>query len=375
MVFAKERIEIVTTMVDNVSKASKTINKSIRELGHGVYQTTEQVRGFNAKGKELNTTTKTMAVGQHRFKMELLGTMFAGMALYRVMSGLLRPAAEAYGIFEMFGAMLTVLFLPVMDILAPILMTFMDFFMNLPEGVQLAIGAIVLFAALLGAFLLVFGQIGLAWTSIIKAFPLVLPALKTIGVAVKALWATFGTLIIWIAGVALIVAGVYMVVKGKLEGIGLIIMGIGVILLLFIGWWALIPIAVGAAVYLIIKHWDKVKGWFVSFWNWLKDAAKKAWEFVGDIFKKTPLGLVLGLGTKILGAFHTGGVVPQSGAYMLQRGETVVPAGGGGATTSIAPNITINASISSDYDVRRLADELKRYWVTDFERVSQGRSI
>jgi len=35
----------------------------------------------------------------------------------------------------------------------------------------------------------------------------------------------------------------------------------------------------------------------------------------------------------------------------------------------------VNAVVNSDYDVRRLAEELKRYWVSDFERVSQGRTL
>ena len=374
MVFAKERIEIETVIVDNVTGAARRINKSIQEIGHGVTKTREEVEGWNSAGKSVSKTTDTMTRGQHRFKMELLGVMFAGMALSRVMTGLLRPAAEAFGIFELWGAMLTVVFLPIMSAITPILMVFLDFFMNLPEGVQLAIGAVVLFLAALGAFLFIFGQIGLAWTSIVTAFPMLLPILAKIGIAVKALWATFGTLIVWIGGVALIVVGVYQIVKGKLEGIGTIIMGIGIILLLFIGWWALIPIAVGAAVYFIIKHWETVKQWFVSFWNWLKNAAKVAWDFIKKMFEFTPLGIIMGMGSKVLGAFHSGGVVPQSGAYLLQRGETVTPAGAG-INTSIAPSITVNANVSSDYDVRRLAEELKRYWVTDFERISQGRSI
>ena len=46
---------------------------------------------------------------------------------------------------------------------------------------------------------------------------------------------------------------------------------------------------------------------------------------------------------------------------MLHKGETVVPTTQGGG---FSPTVNINANIASDYDVRRLAEELKRYWVT-----------
>ena len=95
---------------------------------------------------------------------------------------------------------------------------------------------------------------------------------------------------------------------------------------------------------------------------------------------------VTGIQTRIKGDYTTGntgnlwegkfgGVVPgplgKPTLAMVHGGETVTPPG----ETGFAPSITINATVSSDYDVRRLAEELKRYWVQDFERVSQGRGI
>ena len=74
--------------------------------------------------------------------------------------------------------------------------------------------------------------------------------------------------------------------------------------------------------------------------------------------------------------FADGGVVPgpkgKPTIAMVHGGETITPPGRGMVSS---PNITINANISSDYDVRRLADELKRYWTEDFERVSMSRGI
>ena len=87
-----------------------------------------------------------------------------------------------------------------------------------------------------------------------------------------------GAFIAVIAGIIAIVVGVYDIFKGKFEGIGLVMAGVGAILLLFIGWWALIPIAVGLAVYWVIKHWETVKEWFTKFATWLGSLFKGIWE-------------------------------------------------------------------------------------------------
>jgi hypothetical protein len=63
--------------------------------------------------------------------------------------------------------------------------------------------------------------------------------------------------------------------------------------------------------------------------------------------------------------------MPYTGLAMLHKGETITPAG---QTINNSP-ITINATVSSDYDVRRLADQLSKYWTNDMERQSKGRGI
>jgi len=195
--------------------------------------------------------------------------------------------------FEWF--MWSVVMAPIMSLLTPILWKLIDAFMALPSGVQLVIGAFILFGAALGKVLSVGGQIilfyyalkglgisiGLVFIKLGGVFKVLFTGILT---GIKFVIANFLPIIAIIAGLALIVTGFYMVFKKKFEGIGLIIMGIGAILLLFIGWWALIPIAVGAAVFLIIKYWDNIKSFFSKLWGWIKDIFEKGWEWIKWIF-------------------------------------------------------------------------------------------
>lgn len=110
-----------------------------------------------------------------------------------------------------------------------------------------------------------------------------------------------------------------------------------------------------------------VKGLAKALPGLVKSALGALWDLAKGAFKFGEK-----IGGYIMGSRQYGGYIPKTGPYLLHKGETVVPAE---TTNTFSPNITINATISSDYDVRRLAEELKRYWVSDFERVSKGRGI
>ena len=316
---------------------------------------------MKSAGGKLGVSFRNLVHGMKGFRMEMLGIMFFGMALTRIFTSLTRTSLEWMGTVEIMSSALGILFLPVAEKLTNWALIFLDWVGRLTEKQKKWIGNIVLVVGALGFILGVLGALALGIGSVILVF-------GGFGVFIGLM----GVLGIAIAGIGLIVSGIVKIITGKLEGIGLVIMGIGVILLLFIGWWALIPIAVGVAVFLIIKHWSKVKTWFSNFWGWLKGIFKKIGELGKKAFSITPLGLITKFGGKVLGSFQTGGIVPRTGPYLLHQGETVVPTGQ--TNNNISPNITINANISSDYDVRRLAEELKRYWVSDFDRVSQGRT-
>jgi hypothetical protein len=132
--------------------------------------------------------------------------------------------------------------------------------------------------------------------------------------------------------------------------------------------------------------WDKPKEWIDNLKNWINSISLPSWmqsiiskgsEIIGnttDDSEPNHTGIkafVQVLSNWLLGSRQYGGYIPQTGPYMLHQGETVVPAGG----DTFASNITINANISSDMDIKSLASKLSIYWQEDLARRTQRRGI
>jgi len=397
---------------------TKLAEKNFLEVSKGG----ELIDKLTGKTVKYGVAVKQAAFENRKFKFQWLTVMFAGMALSRVFEGMVHSMFQLTGVSDMWAATIQTTLLPTFLPLSDILFKLMNFIMNLPEPIQEMIGAFVLvgFAA---------GKVATAIGAIMLPISMLMGAGIGLGTIILGVISIF-------AGLALIVKGVIDIMKGKFEGVGLVIMGVGSILLLFIGWWALIPIAVGAAVYFIIRYWDKFKGFFVNLWNKLKnlfitvwrdissffirvwDKIKStfvgAWNFIKSVAKSTAdflislpkkiLNAFMGLGRKIarqiedllpswivklfkgglslarktkkllLGSFQTGGIVPVTGPYLLHAGEIVIPRERASAI-NFSPSITINATISSDMDVRRIAEELNRRFASDFQRIVNKRGI
>lgn len=101
--------------------------------------------------------------------------------------------------------------------------------------------------------------------------------------------------------VILIIAAVVAVLGPLLMILGQVAMGIRAIAMAF-SFLAANPVVlvvigiillIAALAFLIIKNWDTLKGWFLSFWNWLKSAAQAVWDaIVGAV--KWLVDLVIG---------------------------------------------------------------------------------
>jgi len=124
----------------------------------------------NIKGSgKLAWNIRKLTHGMRGFRMEMLGVMFFGMMLQQTFLGLLRPVMEVFGVFDLFRVMLIVLFLPVMQLLFPVLLDIMTWFMDLPEGVKMAIGILLLIGIVIGTLLFLLGSFALGIGSVILA--------------------------------------------------------------------------------------------------------------------------------------------------------------------------------------------------------------
>ena len=254
-------------LVDNATDIN-ALGDQYDSLGGSLKMTFPEFQKFEKGGGQMNSSMGRLGMGMRMathgmkgFKMELLSVMFFGQMMSQTMKNLLRPAMETAGVFELLRITLLVLFIPIILLLLPLFLKISAWFMSLPIEIKI----------MLGVFVILFGIIfaGMALWATVSLF--------AGGAFVAMIASILVTAFVLAAGISIIFGGIYLIVKGKLEGIGLVIMGIGVILLLFIGWWALIPIAIGLVVYLIIKHWDKFSDFWVNLWNTISYWFEKAW--------------------------------------------------------------------------------------------------
>lgn len=353
MAFIRE--DIVINFITNVKAFSNVMSQSLNSFRKNIVATQQMTN----KGALLASRIRDLTHGMKGFRMEMLGVMFFGMMLQRTLVGLLRPALEVFGVFDLWRIMLQTLFLPIVSALFPMFLNLLDIFMNLSPSVKMVLGLFVLLGIIFSSILMVVGQ-----------FTLGLGALIVAGGAIVPIITLIGSVLVILLGVMTVIVGIIDIVKGKWEGLGLVIMGIGIILSLFIGWWALIPIAVGAAVFLIIKHWDKVskfievslekiKSVMNAFWNWFKDTAIGKWLIKAFDFGKNLISKIIdgikSMASKFIDAFS--GLVSKSTGFVggaVGRVKGFFGGGGGGtgvkqdflmrpgqAPVSFSPNDTI----------------------------------
>ena len=158
-----EKIQVILQSVTSgfakgLSRAQaqlKMVGKNMDDFGKVMAAPMERFKKLNGHFKEMRSvggrsakTFRTLTHGMRGFRMEALGVMFFGMMMQRMFMGLLQPVMEAFGVFDLFRIMLLTLFLPVMEMIFPFLLTMMEWFMNLPEPVKKMIGIFVVLGAI-----------------------------------------------------------------------------------------------------------------------------------------------------------------------------------------------------------------------------------
>ena len=146
-------------------------------------------------GAKAANSLRMFTHGLRGFRMEALGVMFFGMMLANTFKSLLNPALEAYGVMELWKTMMLVVFIPIVDAIFPILLAFMEYFMNLPEPVQKLIGVFVILGYVFGQFLFILGTFTLGLGSLIFFWGLISTVVSGFLMVLLPLWMIFDGLI------------------------------------------------------------------------------------------------------------------------------------------------------------------------------------
>lgn len=118
----------------------------------------------------LTEKVKSATEGLGFFRMEMLGVMFFGMGMSRFFKGLINPAFQAAGAFEIMNTTMQILFLPTAIAVTDELIRISDAIMGLPEPVQSAIGVTALLGAGIGELLMTIGMATLGIDAIVRVF-------------------------------------------------------------------------------------------------------------------------------------------------------------------------------------------------------------
>jgi hypothetical protein len=176
---------------------------------------------------------RMLAGGTGGFQMAWLGVMFTGMSLQKVLGGLLKPAQELVGIFEVMSATLQLLFLPTaLMMLETIFIPLLEFVLALSPEMQLLLGNFTLFGMVVGLVMLLVGQFmlglasvalltGMAGSAIVEAFVGIIPAIIALVAVVAILfvaWQTNFLGIRQITGAAVQMIGIAMNALFKIFG-------------------------------------------------------------------------------------------------------------------------------------------------------------
>ncbi len=405
--------EIFLKFKTNLSEFGKNVKGANYVMKQNQQQLKAQAKGFHDwgnKGAKAAGKFRLLMHGLRGFRMEMLGVMFFGMAMQRFFNGLLKPALQITGVFELWTSILQILFLPVALMVLDWVIKLMDWISGLSEKTKKMIGIFALAGAGIGAFLFIFGQFFLGIGSIIVA-------LGSLGIGLIGLLGPLG----------LIAAGIFTMAGGFGKLWDIIKIGAGGVLSMldtlwenfldipmvtaffekigvdveklkdplesfkkFIsGIWGKIKEKYEIAVLIMRTTWNRVlfkmKNKFIETWNemknklntWIKDNFDTSIEDmvagIQKVIDKVQELLSLFNKNNFLKNFFKGAdIVGREGYFsalwdaLQSKSQQMVL---GEPNYSFSPTVNVNAS--SNVDIEQLKTQLSSQWNEDFVRLSR----
>jgi len=428
VVFTTQQVvQIVLETVDKTTGKLVPIQKQVQRVTKGLTGMTQTIEYQRRTETGWQTIQKKTIYGMQRFRMELLSVMFFGMNLSRMFRSWLEPAAEAMGLFDIWTATLQVVFLPIMEAIFPYLLQFMEWFMNLPEPVKMAIGAIVLVGFVLTKLLSSFAMVGLGLAGLAQMFGIgaaaATGAAGAVGVASTGILASLGPILLIIGAIIAIIIVLYLAWKNNWLGFRDIVSAVAerVVAALRFLWnvwltvfnaivsflkavvkiisipfrfilgffkglleslgitketWLAVWDAIASKVKWVWDHifkpvFDKIKGFF----DWLSGVADK----LGAAAEKAgrAVGHAIGGGAKKIVTRQYGGIVPgrlgEPVPIIAHGGERFLGIRGGGVgETIINFNPTYNINVSDKDELERMIRDSNERMMTELKRMVGG---
>jgi hypothetical protein len=378
-------INFITTGIEKLQANIKGFNNVMKQDMEQFRRNTVAVGQQVNVGAKLASRFREITHGLRGFRMEMLGVMFFGLGLSAFFKGLLQPALDLVGAFDILNITLAVGLLPTALWLLDVFLKIMDWFLGLPEPVRILIGQIILFGTALTTLLFAVGMFSLGLGSLAVM-------LGNFGIALLPLLG-------WIGAIGVAIIGIIWIWKNweKITTqfkVALVVLGvaIGTILLLLgltVGWIFIIVAAV-IGIIAVIKNWTAIIEFFKEVWTKVWTAVKDFFIGIFEGIKSFFIGVInwiidklnwlIGVYNRIatklhlptigeigaIGGMQFGGVVPQEGLYHLHKGETVVP-----STQSLffSPNVYINTTGS--VDINNIKSSLNESWANELGRMAR----
>lgn len=217
-------------------------------------------------GAKVANRFRLMTHGLRGFRMEMLGVMFFGLGIARWMKGLLQPALDLVGVFDLMNLTLAIGFLPNALALNDAMLWLMNQFLGLPEPMREFIGWMILAGYGAGTVFFNVGMLALGLGSLIQIWgtftAVVLPFLITVGAIIIAV------------GLLIVLWKNWEKLSVNLKlGIAALLVILGGLLLIFFPIAGTILLISAAIIGLIaiIKNWGEITSWLKDKWLSFRD--------------------------------------------------------------------------------------------------------
>ena len=140
--------------IDKFKRLHDAINGQFLRSSKNQRMYEASLKKSDAAARKHDASFRKLIESNKKMRTTMLGTLFAGYAIKSFFEGLLRPAMEVAGVFDVFGTGLTILFLPIALKILDWALGFLNAVLAMPDAMKSFIGVITLMALAGGAFLI-----------------------------------------------------------------------------------------------------------------------------------------------------------------------------------------------------------------------------